>query len=97
MLGGVMKRLFGGGEGGGAKEGETVDYNGYQITPAPRPQSGQYLTAGVIRKAVGEEVKEHSFVRADTHGSLDQAMSFSLQKAQQIIDQQGDSIFDPPR
>jgi len=98
MLGGLFKRLFGGNDGSsGGKEGETVDYSGFQITPAPRQQAGQYVTAGIIRKTVGDEVREHHFVRADTHGSLDQAMTFSVQKARQIIDQQGDRIFDAQR
>jgi hypothetical protein len=38
-------------------------------------------------------VKEHKFIRVDTHTSKDDAVAFSITKAQQIIDEQGDRIF----
>ena len=50
-------------------------------------------TAGVISKEFPDGVKEHSFIRVDTHASKDDAVSFSITKAQQIIDEQGDRIF----
>jgi hypothetical protein len=39
-------------------------------------------------------LREHRFVRADTHGSADQAREFAIVKARQIIDEQGDRLFD---
>ena len=42
---------------------------------------------------MGGELKEHSFVRAETHPSRDQAIEFSIAKAQQIIDEQGERMF----
>ena len=36
----------------------------------------------------------HRFVRADTHGSADQAHDFAIVKGRQIIDEQGDRLFD---
>ena len=70
-----------------------VEYKGYRIRPAPYPSRGQYQTAGVIEKIFGEEWKEHRFVRAETHASQDDAVLFSVTKAKQIIDEQGDRIF----
>ena len=51
---GLLSKLFGGGggEAAAAKEGDAVDYNGFSIHPAARPQGGQWLTAGVIRKEI---------------------------------------------
>ena len=49
--------------------------------------------AGVIRKEVGGELKEHRFVRADTHASAEAANDFAVIKARQIIDEQGERIF----
>jgi hypothetical protein len=72
---------------------EPVEYKGYRIRPAPYPSKGQYQTAGVIEKIFGAETKEHRFVRAETHASKDDAVSFSIAKAKQIIDEQGDRIF----
>ena len=44
-------------------------------------------------KAFDDGVKEHRFIRVDTHASKDDAVSFSITKAQQIIDEQGDRLF----
>ena len=93
---GLFSKLFGGGGGdsrAGVTEGEAVDYNGFKIHPAAQPQNGQWLTAGVIRKEIGGEVKEHRFLRADTHGSAEAANDFAVIKGRQIIDEQGERMF----
>jgi hypothetical protein len=81
---------------GSASEGpaiEPVAYKGYSITPAPYKAGSQYQTAGVIRKETAEGVKEHRFIRADTHASLDDAIAFAISKAKQIIDTQDEALF----
>lgn len=96
ILGKLFGGLVGGGDGGApaeGKRGEAVEYEGYTIQPAPRKQGGQWLTAGVISKQVGDELKEHHFLRADTHANVEDAESFSVTKAKQIIDEQKDAIF----
>jgi hypothetical protein len=70
-----------------------VEYNGYRIRPAPYRTKDQYQTAGTIEKDTPEGVKEHRFIRADTYNSRDDAVAFTISKAKQIIDQQGDRIF----
>jgi len=47
----------------------------------------------VIEKDFPDGVKEHRFIRAETHQSLDSAIELALAKGKQIIDQQGDRIF----
>jgi hypothetical protein len=82
--------------GEGTSEGpaiEPVEYKGYRITPAPYKAGSQYQTAGVIRKETAEGLKEHRFVRADTHASLDDAIAFAVSKAKQIIDTQDEAMF----
>ena len=96
-LGGLVKKLFGSAGDDAPEPGEAVEYNGFTITPMPKRHGGQFLTAGRITKSIEGEEKLHDFVRADTHGSLDDAKSFSLTKAQQIIDQMGDRLFDQAR
>lgn len=91
---GFLGRLFGGGDSGNGREGEPEEYQGYTITPAPRPQNGQFLTAGSIRKNFPEGVKEQGFIRADTHQSFDAACAHALAKGRQIIDEQGERLFD---
>jgi hypothetical protein len=38
-------------------------------------------------------MKEHRFVRAETHPSKGEATVFAIVKGKQIIDEQGDRIF----
>ena len=38
-------------------------------------------------------MKEHRFVRAETHPSKDDASAFAIAKGRQIIDEQGERIF----
>lgn len=91
---GFLSKLFGGGGGETATpSAEAIEYKGFQIQPAARRQGGQWLTAGVIRKEVDGEMREHSFLRADTHASQQDADDFALVKGRQIIDEQGDRLF----
>ena len=86
------------GKGGGAestaKAADPVEYNGYVIRPAPYKSEGQFQTAGTIEKEIDGVRKEHRFVRADRYAAYDDAVNFSTNKARQIIDLQGDRIFD---
>ena len=92
---GFLGRLFGGGGGGGGASAEPVMYNDLEIRPAPRKDGGRWLTAGSIARpgapADGDDV--HHFVRADTHTSQEDAIDFTVRKAKQIIDEQGEKLF----
>lgn len=92
---GLFSKLFGGGDSGGgkAREGEAVEYKGFHIHPAAQAQGSQWLTAGVIRKEIDGETREHRFLRADTHASAESANDFAVIKGRQIIDEQGERIF----
>jgi hypothetical protein len=70
-----------------------VEYKGFRIRPTPYRSKDQYQTAGTIEKDTTEGLKEHRFVRADAYPSRDDAIAFTVSKAKQIIDQQGDKIF----
>ena len=74
-------------------EAPEVEYNGYRIRPAPFSRKGQYQTSGIIEKEVGGELKEHRFIRAEAHPSREGAVAFSIAKAKQLIDEQGDRLF----
>jgi hypothetical protein len=88
--------LFGkrGGAESAVKAADPVEYNGYVIRPAPYKSDGQFQTAGTIEKEIGGVRKEHRFVRADRYAAYDDAVNFTTNKARQIIDLQGDRIFD---
>ncbi len=47
----------------------------------------------MIEKASDSDVREHRFVRAETHPSREDAVSFTIAKARQIIDELGEKVF----
>lgn len=92
----LLKRLFGGGEkGDGTAEavGEPAEHKGFTIRATPFPQDGQYQTCGVISKETDGGTKEHRFIRADRFPSADQAAEQAMRKGRQIIDEQGETLF----
>jgi hypothetical protein len=86
--------LFGGRSAKTEKIPDPVEYKGYVIRAAPYKNNGHYQTAGSIEKQIGGARKEHRFIRADAYASYDDAVNFTLNKARQIIDLQGDRIFE---
>jgi hypothetical protein len=75
------------------KIAEPVEYKGFVIRAAPFKSEGQYQTAGIIEREIGGVRKEHQFIRADAFASYDDAVSFTLAKARQMIDLQGERMF----
>ncbi|PVB60348.1 transcriptional regulator [Labrenzia sp. 011] len=96
MLGKLFKSLFGSsGEGEkSASKSTTVVYNEYEIIAEPQLSNSQWLVAGRIEKQIGDTVKTHVFIRADTLPDEQGAANEMIRKAKMMIDQQGDSIFD---
>ena len=70
-----------------------VEFEGYSIEPVVHEEQGKYYTAGRISKSFDSGVKSQSFIRADTHTSRESAAEHSVQKAKQIIREQGDKLF----
>lgn len=95
-----LKKLFGlgGAEQAGeepvAAGGKTAEHKGFTIRATPYKESGQFQTCGVVSKEIGGTMKEHRFVRADRFAGLDEAVDVSLAKGRQIIDEQGERLFD---
>lgn len=90
------KKLFGGsGEARGKDEpaAEAIEHNGFTIVAAPFVEGGQYQTCGVISKEIDGELKQHKFIRADRFASKEDAIDVTQRKARQIIDEQGERIF----
>ncbi len=91
-----LKKLFG---GGGTKDvavektAQPVEYKGYQITPCPIPDGGQFRISARIDGVVSGEAKSHTLIRADVIRDQGEAVEASIGKAKQMIDQMGDQIF----
>ena len=94
------KKLFGGSSAEEAEGGQGTpeEYKGFIIRAAPFRHEGQFQTAGVVEKEIAGVRHEHKFIRADRHASHDEAIAFSLSKARQLVDEQGERMFgQPPR
>ncbi|WP_282170040.1 HlyU family transcriptional regulator [Ruegeria atlantica] len=87
----LFSKLFGGGK---KSDPEPVAYKGFDIFPDLIAEGGKYRLSARIEKTIDGERKTHAMVRADVFDSRDQAESFSLTKAKQVIDEQGEFIFD---
>lgn len=88
-----LKKLFGGGKAAEPEASPAEDYNGFILRAAPYQEAGQWQMCGIISKEVDGTVKEHRFVRADRFPSREDAVSFTLAKARQIVDLNGKRIF----
>ena len=75
------------------KPSSRSEYKGYIIRAAPYKNDGQYQTAGTIEREIDGVLKQHCFIRADVFGSYDEAVTFTLGKARQIVDLQGERMF----
>ncbi len=81
--------------GGGEEPAAEAEHKGFRIRATPYATDGGWQTAGVIEKASDSGVREHRFVRAETHPSREDAASFAVAKARQIIDERGEKVFGP--
>ncbi|WP_159951417.1 HlyU family transcriptional regulator [Rhizobium sp. 18065] len=68
-------------------------YKDCLIHAEPIREGGQYRLAGRIVKDVSGRTLERTFIRADIFSSLDDALECTFRKAQQIVDQNGPSLF----
>jgi hypothetical protein len=91
-----LKKLFGHGRSASSEAAEpakSIEHKGFVVRAAPFKSEGRYQTAGIIEKEIAGVRKEHRFIRADSHPSLEQAVEFSLTKGCQIIDHVGERVF----
>lgn len=91
-----LKKLFGGGDGGGSAGPKVLDseeYNDFTIKAIEMRAGSEYQLCGAIEKEIGGEMKVHDFIRADRMASPDAVASAALGKGRQIIDEQGENLF----
>jgi hypothetical protein len=74
--------------------GEPVGYQGFTITPEPYRHQGQWQLAARITKEIAGETREHRLVRADLLSDPEEARRHAVTKAQRLIDERGDGLFD---
>ena len=91
-----LKRLFGGGDDANApaEPAKQVEHEGFVIRATPYKEGTEFQTCGVVSKEIDGETKEHRFVRAERFPTLEGAAEHSITKGKQIVDQQGERVFD---
>ena len=89
----LFSKLFGGGSGGRSTEPEPVDHKGFRITPTLIPEGNRFRLSARIDKEVGGETKTHTLVRADVLDDRETAERVAIDKAKQVIEEQGDRLF----
>lgn len=89
----LLSRLFG---GGGPKEPRHAaeTHKGFTITPDPMRDGPRFRIRAHVTKEVGGAAKSHTLIRADTLESEEAAVAASVGKARQLIDEQGERLFD---
>ncbi len=84
----LFSKLFGGGTP--KPDAKPEIYEGFAITPTPIPESGRYRVSASIEK----DGRSHTLIRADVLEDIATANTASINKAKQMIDEQGDRLFD---
>lgn len=94
-----LKNLFGLGKGNStaaAKEplvhGQEV-FEGYVIKAALLTVGSEFQVRGFIEKEINGDVKTYEFIRADKFSSKEDATAVTLNKAKQIIREQGLALY----
>ena len=78
---------------GPAVSAEPQMHGGCTIHATPQREGNQFRLMGRIEKDVNGEILVRNFIRADVFTSSDDAVESTFRKAQQIIDQNGPSLF----
>lgn len=89
----IFSRLFGKGSAEPSKAPEPETHEGFDIFPEPINEGGKWRLAGRIVKDVDGTEKTHRLIRADMLDSKETAVSATVAKARQVIDEQGLSLF----
>ena len=95
----MIKKLFdklfsGDNREAGSKASTSVTYQEFEIRPAPAKESNGWRVQGTIVRGSGEDAQEHVFIRADACMDRDSAVALTVRKARQLIDEQGEKLFD---
>ncbi len=89
----ILSRLFGGTAKREAGAELAEIYKGFRIIAAPQEERDGFRIGARIEQEMGGEVKAHHFLRADMLRDRATAEAFSIRKAKQAIDEQGERIF----
>lgn len=87
----LFSRLFG--SKSPEPKGPDEAYKGFRIFAEPAPDGSRFRVGARIELDVDGETKVHRLIRADVLESRDVAIEVSVNKAKQVIDEQGEGLF----
>ena len=82
-----LSKLFGGSDASPSVPPET--YKDFAITPQPQKDASGWRIAALIEK----DGQTHHLIRADVLNDQEAAITASVNKAKQVIDEQGERLF----
>jgi len=95
MINKFFKRIFGSTDAQPQVEASAkVTYQNFEIVPAPVKESSGWRVSGKIVKEIEGVTREHEFIRADTCSDHESAVTLTVRKARQLIDERNEKIFD---
>jgi hypothetical protein len=89
----LLSRLFGGGGGPAKPRHPSETHKGFTITPDPQREGSRFRVRAHVSKEIEGETRTHTLIRADTLEDEETAVATSVNKARQLIDEQGDRLF----
>ncbi len=69
------------------------DYKGFIISAIEMKSGSEFQLFGKIEKEINGELKIKEFIRADKLSSIEEVRRFTHKKGRQIIDEQGEKLF----
>ncbi len=92
----ILKFLFGGAniEDDEPKNLGEDDYKDFIITAIEMKNGEEFQISGRIEKEIDGEIRVKEFIRADRVSTLEEVKKFTHKKGRQIIDEQGEALFD---
>ncbi|TNC59326.1 HlyU family transcriptional regulator [Rubellimicrobium roseum] len=90
----LWSRFFGRKQAKEPASAPSEEHKGFHITPKPIREGSHYRIAARIEKEVAGVRRIYDLVRADTVATPEEARALSLAKARQVIDEQGERLFD---
>lgn len=95
MLNRLLERLTGQrGQGQPPADAASETYDGFTIHAAPRKDPDGWRVSGRIERESAAGTQTHHFIRADAFPDQQAAVTVTLRKARQMIDQLGERLFE---
>ncbi len=69
------------------------DYKDYIISAIEMKSGAEFQIYGTIEKEIDGKLRIQKFIRSDRLSSIEDVRKFTLKKGRQIIDEQGDDLF----